>query len=119
MEADDGLSATASNDPMVPLRSMLYKLKNHPDALIFLDPVDRALNPDYDTKIKQPIDLSTMEKKLDEDLYQSFEQLEADVNLMLSNCFQYNPKKSYGYKSGVSLQKFFQTTLLEMKKTKK
>ncbi|KAJ3416032.1 hypothetical protein HDV05_003391 [Chytridiales sp. JEL 0842] len=95
--------------PRAPMHTLLHKLKNHPDALIFLEPVDRALYPDYYEKIKRPIDLSTIQRKLDSNMYESIEQMRSDVNLMIQNCLLYNPKKSFGYKTGLSLQKFFQS----------
>ena len=62
----------------------------------FLDPVDPvALGiPDYFDIIKQPMDLGTIRKKLDNRQYATADQFEADVRLIFSNCYAYNSPDS-------------------------
>ncbi|KAG1448985.1 hypothetical protein G6F55_010383 [Rhizopus delemar] len=68
----------------------LTKLMKHPCAGPFLQPVDPVFFniPDYFDIIKHPMDLSTIQTKLNN--YQSKEEFIADVELMLDNCYLYN-----------------------------
>jgi len=60
----------------------------------FLVPVDPvALNiPTYHKIIKKPMDLSTVQKKLGEGQYENVKEFEADMRLMFSNCYRFNPE---------------------------
>lgn len=95
---------------------ILKVLKRHREAGPFLLPVDPvALNiPDYFTVIKQPMDLSTVSKKLDLNEYSSAEAFMSDVRLILTNCFTYNAPDSQVTKMGRSLEKYFNTTMAKM-----
>ncbi|XP_035693487.1 SWR1 complex bromodomain subunit bdf1-like [Branchiostoma floridae] len=57
----------------------------------FIHPVDPAVAPDYYNIIKQPMDFSTIKKKLEGGQYNSMEEFHSDMQLIKSNCFQYNP----------------------------
>jgi hypothetical protein len=46
--------------------------------------------PNYSKEIARPIDLKTMLKKLDIGAYRSLKDLDADMELMFTNCIQYN-----------------------------
>ncbi|KAK9468155.1 Bromodomain-containing protein [Lipomyces arxii] len=62
----------------------------------FLQPVDPvALNcPTYFKVIKEPMDLSTIEKKLNMNQYESGAEFEEDIRLMFRNCYKFNPEAS-------------------------
>ncbi|KAK9317460.1 Bromodomain-containing protein [Lipomyces starkeyi] len=62
----------------------------------FLQPVDPvALNcPNYFKVIKKPMDLSTIQQKLNTNQYESGEEFEEDVRLMFRNCYKFNPDGS-------------------------
>uniref|UniRef100_A0A8C8DMZ2 Bromodomain-containing protein 3 n=1 Tax=Oryzias sinensis TaxID=183150 RepID=A0A8C8DMZ2_9TELE len=74
------------------LKEMLSK-KHSTYAWPFYKPVDaEALGlHDYHDIIKYPMDLSTVKKKMDAGDYQDAEQFSADVRLIFSNCYKYNP----------------------------
>jgi len=74
----------------------LHKRQNLAFASPFLVPVDpvRMGIPDYLSVIKNPMDLSTMKKKLDSRGYGSAEDFEADFRLMCANCRTYNGPNS-------------------------
>ncbi|KAF6717356.1 Bromodomain-containing protein 3 [Oryzias melastigma] len=74
------------------LKEMLSK-KHSAYAWPFYKPVDaEALEiHDYHDIIKYPMDLSTVKKKLDAGDYQDAQQFSADVRLIFSNCYKYNP----------------------------
>ncbi|KNC99009.1 uncharacterized protein SPPG_05959 [Spizellomyces punctatus DAOM BR117] len=98
------------------IQKMLKMLREHSSAVIFLEPVDSNVLPDYDTKIKTPIDLQTMQTKLDQHVYNNTSEFEADMAQLFANCYLYNAKTSYGHNCGVALERFFKKewkTLME------
>ncbi|KAG8506078.1 LOW QUALITY PROTEIN: Bromodomain-containing protein 2, partial [Galemys pyrenaicus] len=74
------------------LKEMLSK-KHAAYAWPFYKPVDaEALElHDYHDIIKHPMDLSTVKKKMDSREYPDAQGFAADVRLMFSNCYKYNP----------------------------
>ncbi|KAM6941308.1 bromodomain-containing protein 4-like isoform 1-T2 [Lycodopsis pacificus] len=74
------------------VREMLSK-KHVGYAWPFYKPVNvKALGlHDYHDIIKHPMDLSNIKKKLDNRQYRDAQEFAADVRLMLSNCYKYNP----------------------------
>ncbi|KAG0173770.1 hypothetical protein DFQ30_007055 [Apophysomyces sp. BC1015] len=87
------------------LKRAKYRDINYP----FLAPVDVvALNiPDYLSIVKQPMDLSTIETKLNDGAYETSEEFEADIRLMFNNCYLYNPPVTPVHKMGTELEKAF------------
>ncbi|SCU77736.1 LAMI_0A02168g1_1 [Lachancea mirantina] len=67
-------------------------VKRLKDARPFLKPVDPvALNvPFYYNHIQRPMDLSTIERKLAVNAYETPEQVSADFKLMVENCAKFN-----------------------------
>ncbi|XP_035828327.1 BRCA2-interacting transcriptional repressor EMSY isoform X2 [Aplysia californica] len=61
-----------------------------PAAEWFTFPVDPQDAPDYYTVIQTPMDFSTMRKKLENGQYSSFEEFQADMELIRTNCYLYN-----------------------------
>ena len=94
-------------------QDILRALKRHRDAGPFLAPVDPvALGiPQYFDVVKNPMDVSTVEKKLNEGAYGSLDDFVADVRLVFENCFIFNPPDHVVYKMGKSLEKYFNTHL--------
>ncbi|XP_024134207.1 bromodomain testis-specific protein isoform X2 [Oryzias melastigma] len=74
------------------LKEMLSK-RHCAYAWPFYTPVDAiALGlHDYHEIIKHPMDLSTIKKKMDHQGYTNATEFAADVRLMFSNCYRYNP----------------------------
>lgn len=60
--------------------------------------------PDYLDFISHPMDFSTMRSKLESHAYRSVADLEADFNLMVSNCLLYNAKDTVFYKTALRLR---------------
>ncbi|KAI8991787.1 Bromodomain-containing protein [Mycotypha africana] len=87
----------------------LKKSKYRNIAYPFLQPVDPvALNiPDYPSIVKHPMDISTIEKKLQNEEYEDGETFEADVRLMFNNCYLYNPPHLPIYHMAKELEKVF------------
>uniref|UniRef100_H2LQA0 Bromodomain-containing protein 2 n=1 Tax=Oryzias latipes TaxID=8090 RepID=H2LQA0_ORYLA len=74
------------------LKELLSK-KHAAYAWPFYKPVDAVSLGlhDYHEIIKFPMDLSTIKRKMDGREYREAQQFSADVRLMFSNCYKYNP----------------------------
>lgn len=74
----------------VGMHKVLESLKDHVDAWPFVDPVDEEYAPRYYSVVRKPMDLSTMEEKLDGGLYKGVNEFKRDFRLIVDNCRQYN-----------------------------
>lgn len=71
------------------LMNTLWKVK---DADLFhkpVDPIELGI-PDYFDVIKNPMDFSTIKRKLNNNVYTNFKEFVSDINLTFTNCFTYN-----------------------------
>ncbi|CAG8460855.1 4936_t:CDS:2 [Paraglomus occultum] len=87
-----------------------FKKKQHaPYAYPFYEPVDamKLGVPDYYDVIKNPMDISTLNNKLENGQYESADEFEKDVRLMFRNCYAYNPPGSDVYNMGKQLEAVF------------
>jgi len=87
-----------------------FKKKQHaPYAYPFYEPVDamKLGVPDYYDVIKNPMDISTLNNKLENGQYESADEFEKDVRLMFRNCYAYNPPGSDVYNMGKQLEAIF------------
>ncbi|XP_070695184.1 bromodomain and PHD finger-containing protein 3 isoform X2 [Pempheris klunzingeri] len=89
---------------LVLLRSTLEQLQEKDTAQIFAEPVNIKEVPDYLEFISQPMDFSTMLTKLENHAYRSVADLEADFNLMVSNCLLYNTKETVFHRAALRLR---------------
>jgi len=109
-----------ANDPQMKfchtVLKELYKKQHQSYAFPFYEPVDWvALKiPDYPEIIKQPMDLSTVKKKLENHQYETAKQFEDDVRLMFRNCYKYNPPKNPVYAMGKALERVFNNKWTEL-----
>ncbi|KAI0048277.1 hypothetical protein FA95DRAFT_1491094 [Auriscalpium vulgare] len=94
---------------------LLSEMQTHPSAWPFQAPVNRAEVPDYYDVIDQPMDLSTMEKKLDDGQYTSLETFTDDAQLIFENCRFYNAEESIWWKHATKLEKHFKDTLARLR----
>lgn len=88
------------------LRRFLYQIQNHNQAWPFLKPVDKDEVPDYYNVIESPMDLSTMEERLERDLYTAPKDLVSDLKLIFGNCRRYNDAATVYAKCAVRLEKY-------------
>ncbi|CEP08952.1 hypothetical protein [Parasitella parasitica] len=72
--------------------AIMRNLKKHRDAVPFLHPVDYIkLNvPDYPKVIKYPMDLTTVDQKLNSGEYSNVEDFISDIRLVFMNCYKFN-----------------------------
>lgn len=73
-------------------KNVMKAVWKHQFAWPFQQPVDaKTLNlPDYHRIIKQPMDLGTIKKRLENNYYWSAKEAIQDFNTMFSNCYVYN-----------------------------
>lgn len=93
--------------------TLLSELMNHPSAWPFAHPVNKDEVGDYYEVIKEPMDLSTMELKLENDKYESFDQFLYDARLIFNNCRSYNAESTTYYKNATKLEKFLTNKIKE------
>ena len=89
---------------------IVERLKKHKYAEPFLFPVDPvALNiPDYPKIITEPMDISTVEKKIQDFQYNSFAEFEGDMRKIWRNALKYNPAHTQIHEMTLDIQKYFE-----------
>ncbi|CCD24776.1 histone acetyltransferase GCN5 NDAI_0D04630 [Naumovozyma dairenensis CBS 421] len=96
------------------IQNILTELQNHAAAWPFLQPVNKEEVPDYYEFIKEPMDLSTMEIKLENNKYQKMEDFIYDARLVFNNCRMYNGENTSYFKYANRLEKFFNSKIKEI-----
>ncbi|XP_058255487.1 bromodomain adjacent to zinc finger domain protein 1A isoform X2 [Hemibagrus wyckioides] len=86
-------------------------LVRHEDSWPFMKLVSRTQVPDYYDIIKKPIALSIIREKVNNCEYKTASEYIDDVELMFSNCLEYNPRNTGEAKAGIRLQAFFHSEL--------
>lgn len=78
-------------------KDILKALQKLPEAAIFARPVDPILDgcPTYLEEIAHPMDFGTISTKLAQNRYVTMEDFAKDVDLVFSNCRQFNPPATY------------------------
>ncbi|XP_060532907.1 bromodomain-containing protein homolog [Cylas formicarius] len=91
-----------------PLEASLGKVLDAIEAKdtneIFTEPVDVEEVPDYTTVVSEPMDLSTMRRKLRDGLYSDLAAMEKDFDLMIANCLAYNNKDTVFYRAAIKMR---------------
>lgn len=89
---------------------VLKILQSHQHGWVFnspVDPVELGL-PDYFEVIKKPMDLGTIRKKLENGVYHTLEDFEAQVHLTFDNAMLYNPEGSVVYNMAKEMKEKFE-----------
>jgi len=74
---------------------VLNMLRTNENSWPFLEPVTEELAPNYFSIIERPIDLSTIQDKINTKVYvNNSDEFVRDIELMVANCEQYNGKRS-------------------------
>ncbi|XP_028636488.1 nucleosome-remodeling factor subunit BPTF isoform X7 [Grammomys surdaster] len=89
------------------LKRVLRSLQAHKMAWPFLEPVDPNDAPDYYGVIKEPMDLATMEERIQKRYYEKLTEFVADMTKIFDNCRYYNPNDSPFYQCAEVLESFF------------
>lgn len=74
------------------IKTVMKVIWKHHFSWPFQQPVDaKKLNlPDYHKLIKQPMDMGTIKKRLENNYYWSAKEAISDFNTMFTNCYMYN-----------------------------
>jgi len=101
--------------------AILKKLQTHELAYPFLAPVDAvALGiPEYHKIITAPMDLGTIESKLDGGEYQDDRAFASDVRLVFNNCRTFNQPNSQIALDSEVLRKMFEKEFKKITKKRK
>ncbi|EOA39821.1 hypothetical protein CARUB_v10008487mg, partial [Capsella rubella] len=83
---------------------ILDRLQKYDTYGVYSDPVDPEELPDYHEIITNPMDFSTVRKKLDSGSYASLEQFERDVFLICTNAMEYNSSDTVYYRQARAIQ---------------
>ncbi|KAJ6655664.1 hypothetical protein lerEdw1_004900 [Lerista edwardsae] len=86
---------------------LVVELVRHDDSWPFMKLVSKIQVPDYYDIIKKPIALNIIREKVNKCEYKLASEFIEDVELMFSNCFEYNPRSTSEAKAGTRLQAFF------------
>ncbi|KAG7098732.1 hypothetical protein E1B28_000644 [Marasmius oreades] len=92
---------------------LLRELQNHNQAWPFLKPVNVDDVADYLFYIKEPMDFSTMEHKLDNNQYSTVDDFTRDAQLVFDNCRLYNDEGTIYHKCANALEKVMRNQLKE------
>ncbi|KAJ3056786.1 Transcriptional activator spt7 [Rhizophlyctis rosea] len=97
----------------ISLEMVLNELKScGENAQPFLEPVSEQIAPNYRDSIKYPMDLGTVGKKLQNQEYDSKGAFAADLNLIWSNCMEFNRESKF-YKDKAKVMRRRTTELLK------
>lgn len=96
------------------LLHLLNEMQNHQSAWPFQKPVNAEEVPDYYNVITEPMDLETMEKRLEEDAYATPDDFVKDAKLVFNNCKRYNNDTTSYWKNANKLEKFMNSKLREI-----
>ncbi|KAK7486575.1 hypothetical protein BaRGS_00022241 [Batillaria attramentaria] len=98
------------------LRQTLDQLQEKDTDSIFAQPVSLEEVPDYLEYVDTPMDFSTMHSKVEGHEYRSFDEFQADFELIVNNCMTYNEKDTMYYKNAVKLKEQGGTIIRAAKK---
>jgi histone acetyltransferase len=88
------------------MRLVVLKTKQHSRAWPFLKPVSKSEAPNYLEIVKTPMDLSLLEKNVNDGKYHTMDHFERDLRLIFSNCYDYNGQESVYTKSARELEEY-------------
>lgn len=90
------------------------KLKNIPESLLFLHPVDKKKFREYYSVIHRPMDLETITAKIAAHKYHSRADFLADMQLIADNCEKFNGTESEFTKKAKTLLEITRSALEEV-----
>ncbi|XP_036331585.1 proline-rich protein 36-like [Rhagoletis pomonella] len=95
-------------------KTLLGEMELHEDSWPFLLPVNTKQFPTYRKIIKNPMDLSTIKKRIQDLTYKSREDFCVDVRQIFDNCEMFNEDDSPVGKAGHGMRKFFELRWTEL-----
>lgn len=108
----------ATNQLHFIMKTVMKVVWKHQFSWPFQNPVDAVkLNlPDYHNIIKQPMDLGTIKKRLENNYYWKAQEAVDDFQTMFDNCYIYNKPGEDVVVMAQSLEKIFKSKLAQMPK---
>ncbi|KAL8280827.1 hypothetical protein RQP46_006831 [Phenoliferia psychrophenolica] len=88
------------------MEKLLLLMNQHPSSWAFTTPVNAAEVTDYYDVIKEPMDLATMDRKLEANQYETLDDFVYDAKLIFNNCRQYNDPGSNYVKNASKLENY-------------
>ncbi|CAH2259231.1 nucleosome-remodeling factor subunit NURF301 [Pararge aegeria] len=89
------------------LKRLIKQIQLHKNAWPFMEPVDPREAPTYYKVIKEPMDLQTVERKVNDQTYSTLSDFIGDMTKIFDNCRYFNPKDSEFYRCAEGLEAFF------------
>ncbi|KAK0170901.1 hypothetical protein PV328_008686 [Microctonus aethiopoides] len=89
------------------LKKLIKQIQAHKSAWPFMEPVDPNEAPDYYKVIKEPMDLQTIELRINDKSYKKLSEFIGDMTKIFDNCRYYNPKESPFFKCAETLETYF------------
>jgi len=92
------------------LVQFVKKLKSYRYAPLFLEDIENILKnyADYGEKISKPIDLIKISDKAEKNGYETLDQFDDDIQLMVNNCLTYNSQpNSWANREGLAFRDYY------------
>ena len=75
-----------------------------------VDPLSQGV-PDYYSIVYTPMDLKTIEKKLNKDRYHFISEFHSDINMIFLNSYKYNLRETVYFEATVEFEDYYHELL--------
>ena len=96
-------------------RNIINKLRNHSNSWPYREPVDANEVQDYYQKIKEPMDLQTLEKGVESGKYKNKTAFVKDLKKIFNNARTYNKAGTIYSKFATILENFIEEDIKKLK----
>ena len=92
MSSGSSASAPVGKEGFPEMLKIVCSMLSRNESLVFREPVDwKGMGlTDYPEIVKKPMDLGTVKKKIENDEYETMEEIALDIRLVWTNCMLYN-----------------------------
>ncbi|XP_063677910.1 chromatin remodeling regulator CECR2-like [Bolinopsis microptera] len=107
---------TGEGDPDIVdrLSDVMATLTRHPEAWQFNEPVNEDFAPYYYTLIENPKDFNMIERSAIDRQYKSVSEFVDNINLVFTNCYDYNGPINEYTRAARVLEKYFRRLMREL-----